>query len=241
MISALRKIRNKMLNQNRVQRYLTYAIGEIVLVVIGILIALQINTWNKAQQNHVIGISLLESLKVDLQIQKELIEEQLVYEDSILWQVDSTRQFTNPDFDLASIPRRINDLSSRHTFKANKATYNNMIANGGIALIGNAELETNIIRYYQRLDYVESVCNNNNLYMVDSNFGNFAANNALGFEVDASSQLVTDIQFTNEQRYLLLSQLLYRENAAKSIKRISKSLLVITEELIGQIDVVLKH
>jgi hypothetical protein len=47
MISLFRKIRQKLLSQNRFTRYLAYAIGEIFLVVIGILIALQINTWNE--------------------------------------------------------------------------------------------------------------------------------------------------------------------------------------------------
>jgi len=47
MISLFRKIRQKLLQENRVTRYLVYALGEILLVVIGILIALQINTWNE--------------------------------------------------------------------------------------------------------------------------------------------------------------------------------------------------
>ena len=46
MIKFFRKIRQQMLNENKFSKYLLYAIGEIVLVVIGILIALQINNWN---------------------------------------------------------------------------------------------------------------------------------------------------------------------------------------------------
>ena len=46
MIKFFRKIRQKLLVENRFNKYLLYAIGEIVLVVIGILIALQINNWN---------------------------------------------------------------------------------------------------------------------------------------------------------------------------------------------------
>lgn len=47
MIKFFRKIRQKMIKENRVSKYLLYAIGEIVLVVIGILIAIQINDWNE--------------------------------------------------------------------------------------------------------------------------------------------------------------------------------------------------
>src|SRR6056297_2485873 len=47
MIKFFRKIRQKMLSENKFSKYLIYAIGEIILVVIGILIALQINNWNE--------------------------------------------------------------------------------------------------------------------------------------------------------------------------------------------------
>ncbi len=47
MIKAFRKIRQNLIMENKTSKYFKYAIGEILLVVIGILIALQINTWNK--------------------------------------------------------------------------------------------------------------------------------------------------------------------------------------------------
>lgn len=46
MIKFFRKIRQKLLTENKFSKYLIYAIGEIILVVIGILIALQLNNWN---------------------------------------------------------------------------------------------------------------------------------------------------------------------------------------------------
>ncbi len=50
MIAFFRKIRQRLLTENKVSRYILYAIGEIVLVVIGILIALQINNWNEQKK-----------------------------------------------------------------------------------------------------------------------------------------------------------------------------------------------
>ena len=47
MIKFFRKIRQQLLTENKVSKYLIYAIGEIVLVVIGILIAVSINNWNE--------------------------------------------------------------------------------------------------------------------------------------------------------------------------------------------------
>ena len=46
MINLFRKTRQKLIKENRVSKYLLYAIGEILLVMIGILMALQVNNWN---------------------------------------------------------------------------------------------------------------------------------------------------------------------------------------------------
>lgn len=51
MIKFFRRIRQKMLSENNFSKYLIYAIGEIVLVVIGILLALSINEWNQNRKN----------------------------------------------------------------------------------------------------------------------------------------------------------------------------------------------
>ena len=51
MIKFFRKIRQNLLSEGKTGKYLKYAIGEIVLVVIGILIALSINNWNNNQQD----------------------------------------------------------------------------------------------------------------------------------------------------------------------------------------------
>lgn len=51
MIKFFRHIRQRMIKENRVSKYILYAIGEIVLVVIGILLALQINNWNEDRKN----------------------------------------------------------------------------------------------------------------------------------------------------------------------------------------------
>ena len=57
MFNFLRKARSSLLRENRFYRYFLYAIGEILLVVVGILLALQINTWNQERQERAKEIS----------------------------------------------------------------------------------------------------------------------------------------------------------------------------------------
>ena len=66
MIKFFRKIRQKLLTENKFSKYLIYAIGEIILVVIGILIALQINNWNHERLNRKQEIKILIGIRDEL-------------------------------------------------------------------------------------------------------------------------------------------------------------------------------
>ncbi len=64
MINFYRRTRKKMADDNKPLKYLKYAIGEIVLVVIGILIALQINNWNENRKNKIVEKGILTNIKI---------------------------------------------------------------------------------------------------------------------------------------------------------------------------------
>ena len=66
MIKFFRRIRQQLLNENKTSKYFKYAIGEIVLVVIGILIALQINNWNEERKENLKAKGYVEKLINDL-------------------------------------------------------------------------------------------------------------------------------------------------------------------------------
>ena len=68
MLTFLRKIRRSLLDGGQFQRYALYAIGEIALVVIGILIALQINAWNQSQQDRRFERRALSEIQSNLEL-----------------------------------------------------------------------------------------------------------------------------------------------------------------------------
>ncbi|MDG2451164.1 MAG: DUF6090 family protein [Saprospiraceae bacterium] len=71
MLTLLRKIRRSMVEKGSTRKYLLYAIGEIALVVIGILIALQINNWNNKRIQKINEINSLQLLEDNLKEQRE--------------------------------------------------------------------------------------------------------------------------------------------------------------------------
>lgn len=79
MIKFFRVIRQNLLSEGKTGKYLKYAIGEILLVVIGILIALSINNWNENQKTKVQIKNSLLALKNDLAQDTVLIKERLPF------------------------------------------------------------------------------------------------------------------------------------------------------------------
>lgn len=86
MIKFFQKFRQKLVETGKVRNYLLYAVGEIVLVVIGILLALQINNWNEGykdrQLEQVYYCKLLEDVTQDHILLKKLMAED---QDRIKW------------------------------------------------------------------------------------------------------------------------------------------------------------
>jgi len=100
MIKFFRKIRQNLLSEGKTEKYLKYAIGEIILVVIGILVALQINTWN-------------EEKKERLQEQKYLIEIKANLESDLLQIEDIRNRYQNISATADSILIFIKDVKPK--------------------------------------------------------------------------------------------------------------------------------
>lgn len=100
MITIFRKIRQKLIDSGSVTKYLLYAIGEILLVVFGILLALQINNWNEERKLDKTTRVLLKQIQLDLveniEISNNVIKE-YQEKDSVFW-VMRNRELQPSDF-----------------------------------------------------------------------------------------------------------------------------------------------
>ena len=150
MIKFFRHIRKSMINQNRTKKYLLYAIGEIVLVVIGILIALQINNWNDERKTKNLEEKILKELHVNLSMDLEELQDDVSYMDNINSASLDVREFIeNNEFPNDSIFKVISILRVTPHFDPNKSGYQ-LLQSKGVEVISNDSLRNDISLLYER-------------------------------------------------------------------------------------------
>lgn len=173
MLRAFRNIRYKYLKGNRFTRYLLYALGEIILVVIGILIALQVNNWNSERIDKQKEAVYLKNIDRDLKEQLISIKKQMDYEYSII-RLAKPLIITykeNHEFKVdSSFTATIGRLTGRMTFVKNNPTYVELLSSGNIDIIKNDSLKNELLIYYQQMERLEQIINKNNNLFTDAVF-----------------------------------------------------------------------
>ena len=148
MINVLRRIRQKMIKENTFSKYLMYAIGEIILVVIGILIALQINNWNEARKATIQEITLLKNIQQDIELDKLDINFNIKHHKQMLKAEIELLAFLQSDLIKPKTPIDYsNALGFPLVSVIQKSTFNNLI-NNDISIISNNKLKKTITRFY---------------------------------------------------------------------------------------------
>ena len=146
--SSLQSILSSVEGRKRIPRYLLYATGEIILVVIGILIALQINTNSENRKKRQLEITILENIKEDILADKVDCEFNLTYLKMQLEQEQLLFDFlmdpaTQPPEDIVySDVLGVDLILSVHS-----ASFNNL-QNNDVGLVSNNELYKKMTRFY---------------------------------------------------------------------------------------------
>ena len=159
------------MSENKTGKYFKYAIGEIILVVIGILIALQINNWNENRKDHKLKVFYMNSIKNDLI--KDTVDINRVTK---IQRIDNeaSEHYLNRMLDpLSTIDTIINIAKNEYDFKftvkreyANN-TFNTLISTGNIELLDkeltqklmdlNSLQQDQLERFYSHMGYFEKI------------------------------------------------------------------------------------
>lgn len=237
------RVRQPLLVEGRLKRYLLYAAGEIILVVIGILIALQLNAWKADQRDRVSEKVHLENLREDLHLQLEVIHAQMVHDTSMILRADSAMAFFFGGMSLEDFEGRVygsRSLGWRKTFVASDATFKVLLSTGGMNLIGEPQLRTDLMRYHQQLEYTTQVVNTNN-GLIDELFSLNAASNAPSFSLDAEGRLENDAELSGQDRYRLFESIEQRRRLSEIALGICEKQRIATERMIARLDLAIRR
>jgi len=160
MIKFFRKIRQNMIKENRVSKYFLYAIGEIVLVVIGILIALQINNTNEANKTRAKEVHYLKNIRTDLQLTIQELDQfikdrnnQIAAASRILEHYEG-----KPIENTNAFNKDIVDIYTWQRFFQINNTFQELTNSGNLAIISNDSIKNgmlNIEALYKKIKYNE--------------------------------------------------------------------------------------
>jgi hypothetical protein len=153
MIKFFRKIRQNLLMENKTGKYFKYAIGEILLVVIGILIALSINEWNDKKKNTASEFIYYSRILDDFELDRQLIDELNIKAD---YRIDSSKQILL-DLDAGTKDKHylLNQfiLATRSdVYEPRNVTFKDLISSGNLKLINDITIKNSLIQYYSELD-----------------------------------------------------------------------------------------
>lgn len=249
MIRAFRKIREHYLKNNNSGRYFKYALGEIILVVVGILLALQINSCNQNIVNGKKEKLYLKNLKADMLKQLKDIDIQLDFEHKQFNMVSGLIEdyYKDSSFKLDSVFFNSSSrLIGRKTFNKNDPTYTALLSTGDISLLKDDNLKNALFEYYQQLEQLEHIVNNNNVFFVDQIYKPVILNNSYYYrkELGWNTQLFKIAKEQLDKDNIELSvvnsiaqRAVISENNTKYLDRLKLQTIRIVEK----IDLVLKE
>ena len=147
MFKFFRQIRQKLLNKGNTRKYLKYALGEIFLVVIGILMALQINNWNENRKERAVEINYLKNIKKDLI--KEL--KNTNYFSTIRYDKIKASSFLLNTTEPKTISEAITYINNYETvfmwyaYVPNNNTFKELLSSGKLSLISNEKIKNQLL------------------------------------------------------------------------------------------------
>jgi molybdopterin converting factor small subunit len=155
MIKFFRHIRKSLIKQNKTGKYLKYAIGEVILVMIGILLALQVNNWNEARKQRIAEQELYRTLISSLESDLDDVTEKI---SSIKQSLSAQETFILKNFNDIQNSYSINEVSdllinvnnSSWSFFPNYGLYNKITNNNQLDLIQSQNLQMKIIELYEQ-------------------------------------------------------------------------------------------
>ena len=243
MINYYRKARKKMADDNKPVKYMRYAIGEIVLVVIGILIALQINTWNQERISKIEEKGILKNIHSEFLQNKEALESASRFNKDCYGTTKSVLELIGQSIDEIknhNIDSLLFITLETNSFRPSENTISDLIQSGRLQILHNEDLKILLYQWSRAMkSYTNSSKRRENKIDVElvpylskkyalkdiDMYGHLAWKKKTTLKID-KLQIFEDIEFEN-----IMDDYLYRTMEEKNeLKRLETILIAILKE-----------
>ena len=248
MIPFFRKLRQSLITENKLSKYVLYAIGEIFLVVIGILIALAVNNWNQDSKDHRIGLDYLSRIHSDL-VQDTINFRAIITNNThVREEIKDALVMLYNGIETIEQVQNLSDVYDRaldQVFNPNNNTYKGMVSSGTLGLIQNVELKEHIVGLYSEYDQKGALLAAIGQWMLTMATAESTQTDFIKFGIDVSDIFTTpemlnetDFAFMNDKNDPRFKMVVRAISATAFTQKVSNGVYV---ELIDKCDTLLKQ
>jgi len=159
MIRLFKKTRQIFINEGKTSKYFKYAIGEIILVVIGILIALSINNWNENRKQKTIEKVYIENIKTDLELNLKSLQKYIAERNKTVASVEVVLAFfeARKNIDVNKFNFHCLTVMEWYPFENSDNTYQELLNSGQLSILSNKIIKDNLQNLQNNLNTIRFI------------------------------------------------------------------------------------
>jgi len=156
VFTYLRKIRKDLIKEGNLKRYLTYAAGEVIIVVIGILLALYVNNWNQERTENKLELQYYQSIKDQLNEDFNTLNGEIAYNQNFLNQFSFAKKLIllNDKSKIDSLGKITLNMVRFSDFRRKSNIYLTLVNSGEIVLIRNNKITEKLQSLEENYTYI---------------------------------------------------------------------------------------
>jgi len=156
VFSYLRKIRRDLIKEGNLKRYLAYAVGEVIIVVIGILLALYLNNWNQQRTEIKLELQYYQSIKIQLNEDLTTLYGEINYNQNFLNQFSFAKKLIllNDKSKADTLGKITLNMVRFSDFRRKSNIYQTLVNSGEIVLINNNKITEKLQSLEENYTYI---------------------------------------------------------------------------------------
>jgi hypothetical protein len=235
MLNFLRKQRNKLIKEGNLEKYLTYALGEIFIVVIGILLALYLNNWNQKRTNNKQEIQFYQGMKNQLNEDLNTLIGEMDYNQNYLDQFSYAKKLIRlkDNSKTDTLGKIVLHMFRYSDFRRKSNIYQTLVNSGEIILINNYKITERLQSLEENYNYINRLEENHATIIISQIIP--AIKQVIQFDPLKVEDTGTLFSYKFQNNFDMLIGLMIEKTQAykQAINEINSILKLIEQELMG--------